>query len=81
MFSTAFEAEESARAQEQLKEYSLALDSEMEQENERHQRNLEALNRRKDQMVAERKNKLKVSTLICEPIITLPQFNIYVNIL
>lgn len=40
--------------------YSKQLDDEMEREKEKHKRNLEALNKRKEDMIKEKKDKLKV---------------------
>ena len=47
--------------QEELDAYNAALEDEMEREKQKHQRNLEALNHRKEDMIKEKKQKLKVS--------------------
>ena len=57
----AFESSEQRRLQDELDAYNAALQDEMEQEKQRHLRNLEALNQRKEDMVKEKKQKLKVS--------------------
>ena len=46
--------------QDELNAYNAALEDEMEREKQRHQRKLETLNQRKEDMIKERKQKLKV---------------------
>ena len=46
---------------EELDAYNAALEDEMEREKQKHQRNLEALNHRKEEMIKEKKQKLKVA--------------------
>ena len=56
-----FETDEARRAQSDLEAYNRDLEQQMEREKERQARNIEALNQRKDQMVKDKKAKLKVS--------------------
>ena len=51
------------RAQAEIEAYNSSLQKEMEHEQERHARNIEALNQRKEQMVQDKKAKLKVRSL------------------
>ena len=50
---------------EELDAYNAALEDEMEREKQKHQRNLEALNHRKEEMIKEKKQKLKVAIKYC----------------
>ena len=58
---TDFESEEARKAQSELDAYNRDLADQMEREKERQARNIEALNQRKEQMVKDKKAKLKVS--------------------
>ena len=61
MSAAAFEAEEKRRLKRELEMYSRSVEEEMEREQERHKRNLDSLSKRKDDMIKDKKNKLKVS--------------------
>ena len=62
---SAFDTNEEKRMKEELDAYNAALEDEMEREKQKHQRNLEALNHRKEEMIKEKKQKLKVAIKYC----------------
>jgi len=55
-----FETGERRRLEEELKAYNHELEEEMAKEKQRHERNLEALNKRKEDMINDRKKKFEV---------------------
>lgn len=57
---SAFEDQEKRRLKEELASFNHHLDEDTEREKQRHKRNLEALNKRKEDMMKERKQKLQV---------------------
>ena len=79
--SPEFAHDEKKRQQEELESFQRSLDDDLVREQERHKRNVDALNQRKDDMIRERKQKmkddlerLKVSTSGC---VTLPLYANY----
>ena len=59
--SPEFEKEEQKRMEEQMSKYAKELERETNKEKEKHEKNLDALNKRKDELIKERRNKMKVS--------------------
>ncbi len=47
--------------EDELKSYNRSLDAEMDKEKQRHERNIEALNKRKEDMIRDKKHKHKVT--------------------
>ncbi len=45
---------------DEMRSYQQGLDDEMQKESEKHQRQLDALNKRKEEIIRDKKNKLKV---------------------
>ncbi len=60
---SAFDSSEEKRIQEELDAFNAALEDEMTREQQRHQKNMDALSHRKEDMLKEKKKKLKV----CNP--------------
>lgn len=54
-----FSVEEKKRQQDELDAYQRSLDDELQRDQERHKRNVEALNKRKEDMIKDRKQKMK----------------------
>ena len=59
-FFSEFESSEKKRIQEELESFNRELDEDMVREQDKHKRNVEQLNKRKEDMIREKKNKMKV---------------------
>ena len=60
LFSVEFESTEKKKAQEELEAFNRELEDEMLREQDKHRRNVEQLNKRKEDMIRDKKNKMKV---------------------
>ena len=56
-----FELQEKRQMEKELAAFQASLDAEMKAEEERYQRNISTLSKRKEEMVKSKKEKLKVS--------------------
>lgn len=61
---TEFEKEEVKRMEKEMAQFAHQLEKETLQEKEKHERNLEALNKRKEDLIKERKSKMKVGVCL-----------------
>ena len=59
IFILEFSQDEKKRAPEEMASFERELDDELVREQERHKRNVSQLNQRKDDMIADRKKKMK----------------------
>lgn len=63
---TDFEKNEKKRLDAELKAYEKQLEQETQKEKEKHDKNVDSLNKRKEDLVKERKLKMKVKILVRE---------------
>ena len=62
----AFEKSEERRLEAEMAAFAKELDLETQQETEKQEKNIEALARRKEELIQENKQKLKVKSGICD---------------
>lgn len=57
---TEFEKLEKKKLEDEMSTYAQNLEEETKKEKDKHERNIQALNKRKEELIKENKNKLKV---------------------